>query len=136
MTHVHKVAGFKFTLFGALVAWMSVMAVSRAEAPKYFVKHDTWAATMLATRAAYAQRPQQEPLELATWFGTGPHAAKDFNEALFPEQGVDLAAKDEGGKPRWQDIPMDGRRRARLAGRGFVLNVSLPRGSLFRGYVA
>ena len=47
-----------------LVAWATVVSAALAETPRYFVQRDTWAETMVATRAAYAERPQEEPLTL------------------------------------------------------------------------
>jgi formylglycine-generating enzyme required for sulfatase activity len=38
---------------------------------------------------------------LGPWHTTGPLKAKGFNDPLFPEQVVDLAAKDEKGQPVW-----------------------------------
>jgi formylglycine-generating enzyme required for sulfatase activity len=90
-------------LWCGLLICAAATAVGAAETPKYFVKCDTWPETMLATRAAYSKRPQQGPLKLGKWHATGPHPAKHFHEALFPEQGVELNAKDENGKPRWKE---------------------------------
>lgn len=56
-----------------------------------------WAAKMLAKRA---DLQHDLKLEASTWFTTGPLPAKGFSDALFPEQGVALDAKN-GGKPGW-----------------------------------
>jgi hypothetical protein len=36
-----------------------------------------------------------------TWYMTQPIKAKAFGDALFPEAGVDLAAKNDNGQPLW-----------------------------------
>ena len=36
-----------------------------------------------------------------TWYVTQPIKAKAFGDALFPEAGVDLAARNDSGQPIW-----------------------------------
>lgn len=52
-----------------------------------------------------AVAPHNVPITLTPWHTTGPLKAKGFSEALFPEQGVDLAAKDAKGQPVWRAQP-------------------------------
>jgi formylglycine-generating enzyme required for sulfatase activity len=59
-----------------------------------------WAAAMLARRAALQSGPD---LVETAWQTSGPLAAKSFSEALFPEQGVDLQAVNNG-KPVWKKV--------------------------------
>ncbi len=39
------------------------------------------------------------------WYATVPLKAKGFDDALFPEQAVELAAKDDAGQPIWSEHP-------------------------------
>jgi formylglycine-generating enzyme required for sulfatase activity len=50
------------------------------------------------------------PISLGPWHTTGPLKAKGFSDALFPEQGVELAAKNAQGQALWRPQPdwMDG----------------------------
>lgn len=57
-----------------------------------------WAEQMLASRAAL---PGSLKVEEFPWHTTGPLAARSFGEKLFPEQGVNLEAR-EGQKPHWR----------------------------------
>ena len=45
------------------------------------------------------------PVSLGTWHTTGPLKAKSFSEALFPEQNINLAARNDQGQPLWQPCP-------------------------------
>ena len=45
------------------------------------------------------------PITLTPWQTTGPLKAKGFSDPLFPEQGVDLAAKNAQGQPLWHPEP-------------------------------
>ncbi|MBN2473822.1 MAG: SUMF1/EgtB/PvdO family nonheme iron enzyme [Pirellulales bacterium] len=85
--------------------------VVQAEAPQDDAQQAIWLQTMLKCRAALAARSPREPVELGPWYTTGPLKAKAFDEAMFPEEGIDLQAKDSDGKPLWQQGPgwADGR---------------------------
>ena len=74
-----------------------------ADAAKAYAKKPTWAETMVATRANLAKTAEVEPLQFGHWHATGPIEAKGLSEALFPEQGIDLGAKEPDGKPVWQE---------------------------------
>lgn len=57
-----------------------------------------WSADMIARRAAYQQK---SPLAESDWLTTGPLHAGGFNDPLFPEKGIDLAATDAKGAKLW-----------------------------------
>ncbi|MCF7674001.1 MAG: SUMF1/EgtB/PvdO family nonheme iron enzyme [Akkermansiaceae bacterium] len=63
---------------------------------------------LIAGDGLMAATPQ---VKFGPWYTTGPLPAQAFNEALFPEQGVDLAAKNAAGKALWTPQPQwtDGR---------------------------
>jgi len=63
---------------------------------------------------------ETQPVKLGPWYTTGPLKAQAFNEVLFPETAIDLAAKNPAGqalwtpKPEWsdgkaQELPAEGR---------------------------
>jgi len=78
-----------------------------------YEKKSTWVETMLAARAQLAvpQEQGEQQIELSPWHTTGSLEAERFDEALFPEQGVDLKAKGDDGRPLWTEKPeyVDGR---------------------------
>ena len=49
-----------------------------------------------------ASLARAEDVKLGPWYTTGHLDAKQFSDALFPEQGIDLGAKDPAGQPRWR----------------------------------
>jgi formylglycine-generating enzyme required for sulfatase activity len=51
-----------------------------------------------------ASCPAQENAEinLGAWYTTGPLETKSFGETLFPEKGIDLAARAPGGESLWE----------------------------------
>ena len=53
---------------------------------------------LLSATAGSAAAPK---IKLGTWYTTGPLKAPAFSDALFPEKGVDLAAKNPAGQPLW-----------------------------------
>lgn len=76
------------------------------------------ATTALSVGLMAANPPQ---VNSGPWFTTGPLKVQAFGEAMFPEQGVDLAAKGPNGEalwtshPEWRDgevreLPSDGSR--------------------------
>lgn len=76
------------------------------------------ATTALGVGLMAANPPQ---VNSGPWFTTGPLKVQAFGEAMFPEQGVDLAAKGPNGEalwtshPEWRDgevreLPSDGSR--------------------------
>jgi len=62
---------------------------------------DSWAETMLASRARYLALEEREGVDLGPWWATAPLPAADFSVTLFPETAVDLAAVDGAGELRW-----------------------------------
>jgi len=58
-------------------------------------------------------------IEYGPWYTTGPISAKKFDEPKFPEEGVDLQAKDKG-KPLWVELhnAWDGTKQDLPGGRG------------------
>jgi formylglycine-generating enzyme required for sulfatase activity len=78
---------------------------SESAAAGVYVKRDTWPETMLATRASFAvTEPKAEPtqFDLGPWYTTGQFRAQRFDQAFFPESGVDLTARDAAGQPAWK----------------------------------
>ena len=61
-------------------------------------------------------------VELGPWHTTGPLPAKTFSTVLFPENGIDLAAKGPTGEPSWQARPQwhDGQVQSLPPGGGHV----------------
>lgn len=91
---------------GLLFIAIPVHADSASEAEKLYVHKSTWPKTMAATResyqAWYAEEYSERPLTFEPWFSTDPIRSKRFTEAHFPEQGIDITAKNEkGGKRLW-----------------------------------
>ncbi len=84
------------------VVLSALIIAATAPGAELYVKKDSWAATMLALRARYHALLDQAPVRLDPWFAAAPIVAKSFAEAQFPEQGVDLTAKDAKGEPRWR----------------------------------
>jgi len=98
----------RFTLFllagllAALFARGSVGIAATPETAQLYAKKATWQETMIASRANCDRQQEQAVVELGPWHTTGSLDAKDFSDALFPEEGVDLAAKGPDGQPLWQ----------------------------------
>ncbi|MBN1417666.1 MAG: hypothetical protein JXP34_02760, partial [Planctomycetes bacterium] len=85
-----------------------ILSVEGAAAADPFVKKATWEETMIASRARFVAGAEEAPLALGPWWMTGPWPVRGFDDALFPEQGIDLAAKGKDGRPLWQvrlDLP-------------------------------
>ena len=66
-----------------------------------YQRQDSWAETMLASRARYLSLEEQPGIELGPWWATAPLPAADFSVALFPEWTIDLGSADADGEPRW-----------------------------------
>ena len=101
-------------LCGLAVGLLAPLTAAGDEATLY-VKKDSWPETMLATRQQYRQwfleMQGRRPIAIGPWFATAPLPASNFSDALFPERGVDLEAKDSHGKPLWRErkVWRDGR---------------------------
>ncbi len=58
---------------------------------------------MLALRQSIGRAdPSTAKIEMGPWYTTGALKGNGFADELFPENGVDLTAKDAGGKPLWR----------------------------------
>jgi formylglycine-generating enzyme required for sulfatase activity len=95
----------RFRTAGWVCLWvvLTASAVSvAAEAPAY-EKKASWAQTMLALRESVARADTSTAkVEMGPWYTTGALKGNGFADELFPEKGVDLKAKDEGGKALWR----------------------------------
>jgi formylglycine-generating enzyme required for sulfatase activity len=60
------------------------------------------AGVLFATASLAALPPK---VSLGPWHTTGPLAAKEFNDSLFPEKGIDLEAKGPAGELLWHPHP-------------------------------
>lgn len=71
----------------------------------------TWVDAILALRAGYTDKSAGGKPDFGVWYATAPISAKSFSQQLFPESGIDLAAKSNNGKPLWTKHPewTDGR---------------------------
>lgn len=93
-------SGVKLTwAVGCLAVWLTAPLVSPGA--EIYAKRDTWPATMLALRSQYQAQLGTSMVSAGPWFATAPLKAREFGDALFPEQGVDLAAKDQKRRPVW-----------------------------------
>ncbi|MGE5295781.1 MAG: hypothetical protein ACM3VT_13220, partial [Solirubrobacterales bacterium] len=77
-------------------------ATVSVQAADVYVKKDTWSATLMATRLRFQQDTGALDVQLGPWYCTDGLFAGAFAKALFPEQGVDLQAKDDKGKALWE----------------------------------
>lgn len=73
-----------------------------APAAEVYVKKGTWIETLLATRDQCRRGMEDIDIVLGPWYRTAALQAGSFDKALFPEQGVDLDAKDASGKALWR----------------------------------
>ncbi|MEA3364834.1 MAG: hypothetical protein U9Q79_04260, partial [Candidatus Hydrogenedentes bacterium] len=86
----------------------AAIALAGEDAPLY-VKRDTWPETMTASREAFQKADDSGAYDRGPWFTTGALKAEGFDHALFPEEGVDLQAKNAQDKrvwiahPEWKD---------------------------------
>ena len=62
-------------------------------------------AALLALSLPLAATAADEQLQLGPWHTTGPLPVQAFNQAMFPEQGVDLTAKNPAGQALWTPQP-------------------------------
>jgi len=69
-----------------------------------YTRRTTWSETMLASRAALAEAAPSA-VRAGTWHATDCLPSPNFADALFPEQAIDLDARDEEGRPRWHSRP-------------------------------
>ena len=73
-----------------------------------YVKKNSWAESMLASRDAYAayqtDSDAKPDIVLGPWWTTGPVKTKKFGEKLFPEKGIDLESKSDQGRNLWLKV--------------------------------
>ena len=105
MLETRRIAAFLALCAGFLAAAASTQSVAATRTTEIYVKKDTWPETVIASRGQYVRWLQSDPslagLKFGPWYSTGPVAAKGFQDALFPEKGVDLTAKG-GSRPLWR----------------------------------
>ncbi|MBI4882318.1 MAG: SUMF1/EgtB/PvdO family nonheme iron enzyme [Planctomycetes bacterium] len=94
----------------ALLALLAGAGAARAQqedaGSPFFVQRAAWPDAMSASRARFQElKDQAGGVALGAWHATAPLPAQGFSDALFPEQGVDLAALDAGGEPLWREHP-------------------------------
>ncbi|MEN6426605.1 MAG: SUMF1/EgtB/PvdO family nonheme iron enzyme [Phycisphaerales bacterium] len=77
-------------------------ATVSVQAADVYIREDTWSATLMATRLRFQQDTGDLDVRLGPWHCTDGLFAGAFAKALFPEQGVDLQAKDGKGKALWE----------------------------------
>jgi formylglycine-generating enzyme required for sulfatase activity len=77
------------------------LVTSAPEDDSFYVRHDSWVETMLASRVRYRGRREAAAVELGAWWATAPLPVKKFTKACFPEEGVVLDAVDDSGSPLW-----------------------------------
>jgi len=75
-----------------------------------YVREATWPETMFATRRAYRNWSETDPLQAGSvtwgpWYQAGPFPSKSFSTALWPEKQVNLKAKSAEGKRLWKKQP-------------------------------
>ncbi|MFC1601334.1 SUMF1/EgtB/PvdO family nonheme iron enzyme [Candidatus Sumerlaeota bacterium] len=73
-----------------------------------YVGKDSWPETMAASRARYLEWLEAKSasvVEVGVWHATGPLAARNLSDVFFPEEGIDLEAKDSEGKSLWRKRP-------------------------------
>ncbi len=91
---------------GMMMACLTWVAVAVAgEDVSIYAKRDTWPETMTATRAAFQSAGDSAAYDAGPWYTTGALKADAFAHALFPEQAVDLQAKNAEDKRVWVAHP-------------------------------
>jgi len=81
-----------------------------AEGAELYVKKGSWAETMVASRGQYMATAKQwqnamGSIKLGPWYQVGPLTVELFEDAMFPEANVDLAAQGEDGRGLWREHP-------------------------------
>ncbi len=77
--------------------------------PDYYIKKDTWIATLVSSREAFMKEQQKQSekfkLVLGSWYSIGFFAAEpgnSFDEKFPPEEDNDLNKQFENGKYKWE----------------------------------
>ena len=89
---------------------------TRSAVAGLYVKKSTWPETMIASRAGftvYLAKRQAElaAVKLSPWHVSTAQKAEEFSDKFFPEDGINLQARDAKGEALWQENPeyRDGR---------------------------
>ena len=90
------------------VSGETVADIEESIVSRIYEKKASWSETILASRARLTPylAEQEEVLrnvQLGPWYVTEPVRVVDFEEAAFPEEDVDLGARDAGGNAVWRE---------------------------------
>ena len=92
-----------------LLILFSVSSVTFGQNPDYYIKKDTWIATLISSREAFIKQQQEVnkrfKLNLGSWYSVGFFPAKSgdsFDEKFQPEDDNDLNKKYENDKYIWE----------------------------------
>ncbi|MEJ2617477.1 MAG: hypothetical protein P8Z35_21165, partial [Ignavibacteriaceae bacterium] len=87
----------------------SVSSITFSQNPDYYIKKDTWIATLVASREAFIKQQQEVnsrfKLELGPWYSVGFFPAEpgnSFNEKFPPEEDNNLNKQYDNGKYTWK----------------------------------
>lgn len=82
-----------------------VMCGTVAADTSLYVRGADWPETMVATRAAYQawreERMGGGEIVFGPWFVAGPFEAERFDTVLFPEEAVEIHARDDANRRIW-----------------------------------
>ncbi|MBN1819025.1 MAG: SUMF1/EgtB/PvdO family nonheme iron enzyme [Sedimentisphaerales bacterium] len=67
-----------------------------------YVKKETWVHTLFSVRDQIRQGMDETEVILGPWYTTGGLRAGSFDTSLFPEEEINLEAKDARGRGLWQ----------------------------------
>ena len=117
-----------FAVGGVLLGILGPWSATRADVPdgkQFYVRADTWAETVLASRGRYARwwQGQLDGVKLGPWHTT------QREDAPALEEPVDLAALDKNGNRQWRvrhDLP-DGVVYYDLSNHGYSEQRRIPR---------
>ncbi len=96
------------TLFLVPVFFLSICTTpsSAVDIGNCYVKKDTWAATMLATRHAYqawaGEDQQAGNLIFGPWYEAGPFDSETFSQECIDIRNINVKAKDKDNKRLWK----------------------------------
>lgn len=80
---------------------LCALAYAGETLPREYVKGVSWQDAMRACRAACQETQTQWPVAFDVWYAANPIRVASFAEAAFPEQGVDLNAKNPKEERVW-----------------------------------
>ena len=98
----------KYIIYFLLILF-SVSSAASGQNPDYYIRKDTWIATLIASREAFIKQQQEVSkrfkLNLGSWYSTGFFHAKpgdSFDEKFPPEDDNDLNKKYDNDKYAWE----------------------------------